>query len=824
MSSDFQFGWFSLLARRLLYTWVRATVLPPPAEHALDPSRPVCYVIQDRRLSNILVLQEETQRTGLPPADAGLAVGRIASENAFFCLTRPQPLMAETARERYRPSPLLEQMAEVVRNQQRDDVQLVPVTILWGRAPQQQDSILKALFAESWRPPGHLRQLMAILLHGRQVMVHFGAPISLGSLLRTEPDPQKGLRKVQRVLRVHFRRQREVAIGPDLSHRNTQVDRLLGTEAVQAAIREEMERRALTYADAYDHARRFAREIASDYSFSVIRAMELFLTWLWTRLYRGVDVHHFDAVTEIAPGQSIVYIPCHRSHIDYLLLSFVLYKRGLTPPHIAAGANLNFPLIGPLLRRCGAFFLRRTFKGEPLYAVVFNEYLHMMIARGFPIEYFIEGTRSRTGRMLPPRTGILGMTVKSFLRGHERPLAFVPVYIGYEKLIEGSSFLNELAGKPKRKESLWSLLGSVKVLKRNFGRVHVNFGRPLPLAEFLDRSRPDWRLRSNGVDDREWQRSVTTDVALELTRRMNDAVAINPINLVALAVLATPSHAVDEEMLLRIIEHYRELFSRAPYSQQMVCVSAPTREVLEYAIGTGVVERIRHPLGDVIRVVDAEAPLLSYFRNNVLHAVALPALVACLLAHNPRLSMERVSTVVGRLLVLARSELFFRCSPEDIPASLSPVLEVLATRELLRVNGDELSAPDPNSRSYVELQLLGETMRPTLQRYLLTLAMLEQHGSGKMSRSRLEEVTHLMAQRLLLIHGNAAADFSERSMFANVIDNLLDNGFLWQDDSGLLAFDDRISAPARDAELLLSAEVCQTIRRMARTEIVLAAN
>lgn len=814
MSSDFQFGWFSSLARRVLYTWVRAQALLPPAETPIDPSRPVCYVIQDRRLSNILVLQEETRRAGLPPADDGLAVGRFATENAFFCLTRPQPLLAESARERYRHSPLLDQLAEALRAAPAEDVQLVPVTILWGRAPREQDSILKALFAEGWRPPGHLRQLMAILLHGRQVLVRFDAPMSLGEILREEPDPALSLRKVQRILRVHFRRQREVAIGPDLSHRNNQIEHLLAAPAVAAAMAEEIAAKGISFEQAQARARGFAREIVSDYSYSVVRAFELFLTWLWTRLYDGVEVHNFDVVTKIAPGQGIVYIPCHRSHIDYLLLSYVVYKRGLTPPHIAAGANLNFPVVGPLLRRGGAFFLRRTFKGEPVYAAVFNEYLHLMISRGFPIEYFIEGTRSRSGRMLTPRTGILGMTLRSFLRGQEQPLVFVPVYIGYEKLIEGKSFLNELAGKPKRKESLWSLLGTVRDLKRDFGKVHVNFGRPLPLADFFDRAHPGWREESADTNP-EWLRETTARAASELARRINEAAVVNPINLVALALLAAPKHAADEEALRRMIEHYQALLRDAPYSPLTVYSAEPAASAIEHALRLGVIERVAHPLGDLIRVGEGQAPLLAYFRNNVLHLVSLPALVACLLINNPRLEVSRVVGAISRLLVLARSEVFFRCAPDDVPDSLEPVLTVLAARGLIHRQGHELVAPDPNSDAFIELRLLGETMRPTLERYLLTLALLEHHGSGNLTRARLEELSHLLAQRLALLHESNASEFAERGLFANVVETLVAAGLLQQDEQGMLRFDERISAPAADAELLLSPETRQTIRRMA---------
>lgn len=807
-------GWTLALARRLLYVWVRAQVLPSTGDSPIDAAKPVCYVIQDRRFSNVLVLMAETRRAGLPPAEQPLALGELRTERAFFCLTRPQPLLAGNARERYRHSALLQELSTALRADSGQDVQLVPVTILWGRAPQQQDSILKALFAESWRPPGHLRQLIAVLLHGRQVLVRFGAPMSLGDLVREEPDEARALRKVQRVLRVHFRRQREVAIGPDLSHRNTQVEHLLASRVVQTAIAAEAKAKTTTFTAALDKARGFAREIVSDYSYSVVRAFELFLTWLWTRLYDGVEVHHFDAVANIAPGCGIVYIPCHRSHIDYLLLSYVVYKRGLTPPHIAAGTNLNFPVVGPLLRRGGAFFLRRSFKGEPLYAAVFNEYLHLMISRGFSLEYFIEGTRSRSGRMLPPRAGILGMTLKSFLRGHERPLVFVPVYIGYEKLIEGRSFLDELAGRPKSKESLWSLVGSVRRLKHEFGKVHVNFGRPLPLAEFLDQAHPGWANAAEGPGA-PWLRDVTATAAQELTRRINEAAVVNPVNLVALALLATPKHAADDETLQRMIAHYQALLRQAPYSALTVSCEDEADRVIEHARRLGVVERVAHPLGDLLCVPAGESPLLAYFRNNVLHLVALPALVACLLAHNPRLEVRRVSAAIIRLLVLAQAELFLRCTPDDVPSSLATVLAVLEARGLVERQGEVLAAPDPNSRAFAELQLLGETMRPTLQRYLLTLALLQHYGSCKLSRRQLEESSHLLAQRLALLYEFNAPEFAERGLFANVIDNLIAAGLLRVDAEGLLHFDERIAAPAADAELLLTAEVRQTIRRMA---------
>ncbi|WP_205895151.1 1-acyl-sn-glycerol-3-phosphate acyltransferase, partial [Metapseudomonas otitidis] len=203
----------------------------------------------------------------------------------------------------------------------------------------------------------------------------------------------------------------------------------------------------------------------SDFAYTAIRFLEVVLSWFWNKLYEGIKVNHIEGVQDIAQGHEVIYVPCHRSHIDYLLLSYLLFRNGLTPPHIAAGINLNMPVIGGLLRRGGAFFMRRTFKGNPLYTSVFNEYLHTLFSRGFPVEYFVEGGRSRTGRMLHPKTGMLAITLRSFLRSSRLPIVFVPVYIGYERVLEGRTYLGELRGASKKKESIFDIFKVISALK-----------------------------------------------------------------------------------------------------------------------------------------------------------------------------------------------------------------------------------------------------------------------------------------------------------------------------------------------------------------------
>jgi glycerol-3-phosphate O-acyltransferase len=407
------------------------------------------------------------------------------------------------------------------------------------------------------------------------------------------------------------------------------------------------------------------------------------------------------------------------------------------------------------------------------------------------------------------------MTIRSFLRGQSQPLVFVPVYLGYEKLLEGQAFLEELQGKPKRGESLWGLLGAWRLLKRKFGQVHVNFGEPLALAEFLDARHDGWR---EGGDARAaWVRPVIRSAAEELARRINAAAVVTPVNLIALALLATPKHTADAQALARLIEHYQALLREAPYSPGAAGCDLPAAEVVAYAEQLGFVERLPHALGELVRVRPDAAALLSYFRNNVLHLFALPALIACLLGRNRRIDAHRMEEVVSGIYMLLRAELFLHWPPVALSGAMATTIAALAARGLMRQNPEtgRYAAPEPTSQAFAELRLIGETIRPTLERHFLTLALLQRHGSGRLTRRALEEASHLLAQRLALLYEFNAPEFSEKSLFAGVVAQLVDPGILQEDEAGLLHFDERITVPAAHAELVLSAEVRQTIRRMA---------
>jgi glycerol-3-phosphate O-acyltransferase len=801
------------LLRRLLYQIVRTRVTPEQvASLHVDPQKPLCYVLQDRHLSSLLVLEEEAQRFGLPSALAPIGLGLPTGERAVFSvILNRNPLSTRTAE----PSATLSLMAAALLREPALDVQLMPVTILWGRSPDSQDSLVKALFADAWASVGPLRQLLIIVLHGRQTRVNFGEPISLRRLIDEEADRATAVRKANRFLRLYFRRMREAAIGPDLSHRRNLIETIVASAAVQEATTEESRRLGVTMAAAEDRARRFAWEIASDFSYPVIRAGELLLQRLWRRLYDGIEVYHGNELAKAAPGKGLVYLPNHRSHIDYLMLSYLVHAQGLAPPHIAAGANLNFPIVGPLLRRGGAFFLRRSFKGEPLYAAVFREYLNAMLAKGFPIAYFIEGGRSRSGRTLAPKGGLLGMTLESFMREHPRPLLMVPVYFSYERVLDGPTLVAELEGQPKESESLGALMRVARQLRHEYGSVYVNFGEPLSIDQFLDREGPGWHALQ-GDEQRDTARRLTLRLGREMAQRINSAVVINPINLVAMAIVPSPRHALDERGLVQQIEWLQAIASRLPYSPHAMLAAVEPPAAIAQALKLGFATRVAHPLGDIIMVPDKQVSTLNYLRNNVLHAYAWPALVANLLVALREATPERVAEFAEGGLPFLRAELMLHHSPGEAIAESRRVVQLFLEMGLARSSQDgKLRAADRYSPEHAGLELLARSLRHLLRRNYLTIALVTRVGSGKLKRERLEELMQMLTQRLSLLFEFAPPDFYERSTFASYIDTLLETGLLREDADGSLSLHEHTRTWERYVERLLPADAVLAIRRVA---------
>lgn len=805
------------LSRKILFLWVRTNVSGNSLETLnLDPEKPVCYVLQYSSLSSRLVLEQEVIRAGLPGVSRALPVKNGPSHSFFFLYQRVGGLFRGG---RHKPVPTRE-FTDFVRfgvEHPDEDVQIVPVSLFWGRSPDKEKSLLKLLLSDTWSVAGRLQKILIILLHGRNTYVQFNQPLSLQDITEEYRDnEEKARRKLARLLRTHFRKVRQAVLGPDLSHRRTLVEGLIRTQAVKEAIRETAARDDIAPEKVRARAYRYADEIAASMSVVTIRFLERILSWLWNRIYKGITINNIRVAREAAQDNAVVYVPCHRSHIDYLLLSYVLYRNGLMPPHIAAGINLNMPVVGPILRRGGAFFMRRSFRDNPLYATVFNEYMHVMFTRGYSVEYFVEGGRSRTGRMLQPRPGMLSMTVRSFLRDHRKPIVFVPVYIGYEKVMEGRSYLGELRGKKKQKESVIGLARTARKLTRSFGRVSVNFGDPIALGNVLDQVHDSWRQEAYNSEYRpEWLPDAVNTLARQVASRINAAVAVNPINMTATVLLGTDRMAMDEGQLIRLMDQYADLLRAYPYAQTVTLPSGDGRDWLAYCENMGLVVRQPQKLGDIIALEGRNATLMTYYRNNIQHLFALPSLIASLFENKANLSRQKILFLATTAYPYLQSELFLQYSQDEIATVIDHWIDILTHQGLLITRKDgRIARPEEGTEAMLRTRLLSRFIIQTLERYHITLGILRKYGSGKLTAAELEQQSTLLAERMSILFGLNAPEFFDKTLFRNFIANMQKNGVLHTDENGLLCFGDGLDDVAEDARLVLSVEKRQAIQQI----------
>ncbi|CAH2251127.1 dihydroxyacetone phosphate acyltransferase isoform X1 [Pelobates cultripes] len=226
-------------------------------------------------------------------------------------------------------------------------------------------------------------------------------------------------------------------------------------------------------------------EMAHNLHMGAVRLFAMSLSKIFKRLFQKVCVNEegIHRLTQAIQEHPVVLLPSHRSYIDFLMMSYILYTYDLALPVIAAGMDfMGMKIVGELLRMSGAFFMRRTFRGNKLYWAVFAEYVKTILRNGYaPVEFFVEGQRSRTCKTLNPKLGLLNVAMEPFFKGEVFDTYLVPVSISYERILEESLYAYELLGVPKPKESTSGLIKARKLLNDNFGSIHVYFGQPMSL-------------------------------------------------------------------------------------------------------------------------------------------------------------------------------------------------------------------------------------------------------------------------------------------------------------------------------------------------------
>ncbi|HCU14103.1 glycerol-3-phosphate acyltransferase [Hafnia paralvei ATCC 29927] len=767
-------GWRKVYYKLLnlpLKLLVKSKVIPsePVAELRLDTTRPVLYVLPYNSKADLLTFRDRCLAQDLPdPLDDNEIDGTILPRYVFI---DDGPRVFRYYAPKQESVKLFHDYLDLHRNNPALDIQMIPVSVMFGRSPGREGHN----GAPQLRLLNGVQKFFAVIWLGRDSFVRFSNVVSLRYMADEHGTDQTIAQKLARVARMHFSRQRLAAVGPSLPDRQALFNKLLSSKAIEKAVEDEARSKKISREKAQQNAVALMEEIAANFTYEAVRLSDRVLSWTWNRLYQGINVHNAERVRKLAQdGHEIVYVPCHRSHMDYLLLSYVLYHQGLVPPHIAAGINLNFWPAGPIFRRLGAFFIRRTFKGNKLYSTVFREYLGELFSRGYSVEYFMEGGRSRTGRLLEPKTGTLAMTIQAMLRGGKRPITLVPVYIGYEHVMEVATYAKELRGATKEKESLIQMVRGLRKL-RNLGQGYVNFGEPIPINNWLNQHVPEWRESIDPIEAQRpsWLTPTVNAIANTVMVNINKSAAANAMNLCSTALLASRQRALTREQLLEQLDCYLQLLRNAPYAEDATTPNQTPEELLQHALQMGKFEVEKDNIGELIILPREQAVLMTYYRNNIQHMLVLPSLIANMVMNHNRISRTELLRQVDLLYPMLKEELFLHHDRSDLPQVIEPIITELCRQQLICAKSDELVMNPGRIRT---LQLLAAGVRETLQRYAITFSLLSANPS--ISRGALEKESRIMAQRLSVLHGINAPEFFDKAVFATLVGTLRSEGYI----------------------------------------------
>lgn len=432
---------------------------------------------------------------------------------------------------------------------------VVPQVLVWERRPDTDgNNILDAFFGDP-DAPGPLRKAFSFVFNHRRAFVQLGEVIDLQAFLLEHDGEQEDSVLAER-LRVrivqHFKREERVIRGGRVKSPGAITDEILASASMEREIAQIAQTTGRDAEALTREARSSLMEIAANLQLWMIESFSLILTLVWARIYEGIELDEegLERIKEAGRDTPVAVVPCHKSHIDYLIISYLFYRNGVVPPYIAAGANLSFFPMGLIFRLSGAFFLRRSFRGDAVYTACFKAYVRKLLADGNWLEFFIEGTRSRTGKLIPPKYGLLRHVAEAVADGDVPDVTLAPVNFGYERLVEERSYRKELEGGEKRSEGVGELLSASKVLVHKYGRMRVQFGETLSMRELL---------LEHGVlapaghrDEADFTRAVKV-CGYRILNGINRASVITPTALVAAVLLSKVGRGISRgDLLLRV--------------------------------------------------------------------------------------------------------------------------------------------------------------------------------------------------------------------------------------------------------------------------------
>ncbi|MBI2388936.1 MAG: 1-acyl-sn-glycerol-3-phosphate acyltransferase [Deltaproteobacteria bacterium] len=757
-------------------------------------------------------------------ADLRAAVGTGASVALF--LKRPPQLFerSRTGRGLLEGDDFVRELLDLQRERlARGDAKpilLMPQVFLWTKRPdRRQRSLLDAIIGtREW--PSVVRSAGQFLLNYKDVRLKAGEPLNLAEFVAHEEagkepvpartrsmppgfaagDPRADalVRRAVYVLLRRLERERRVMIGPVVKPSDRIIDEVVRTPRVRKVI-EELAGEGRAERLMFElKARAMLREIAGAPEPDVIRAMGAAMEQVFQRIYDGLEIDRagIERLREASRKGTLILLPSHKSHIDYLFVSYVMFKNDMQVPLIAAGDNLSFFPLGSLFRRAGAFFIRRKIAGDRLYSAVLDAYVHKAVHEGWSMEFFLEGGRSRTGKLLPPKLGLLSMVVDAQYEHPGKPIYFVPISIGYERLVEAKSYVKELSGGEKEKESVAGLVKALRVLAERYGRINMQIGEIVTLDD-IKRDMERQRVAPDGARDDSFvpRRAQVTRLGHQVIYEINRATLVTSGSLVALALLTQSGRGVSRgdldqrcNLMLGTLDRLGARLQRG--------LRAPGFGVSARAIDDALAlfssaKWLQIEGGDgeedaVYVVPDDGRVSIDLSKNVIVHFFVPYALIAASLLIPPggAVPIRTLRDRVQHLSRLFKYEFMFRADA-SFEQIFDDTLRGLREEGSVEVLGDEASvseAPDARAR----ITLYATAIASFLESYRIVARTIAGLTKGAASQKEVGKKALSTGKRMFLSGEIARREAIQRPVFENAIASFLDQGILAKADGKLV--------------------------------------
>jgi len=436
-------------------------------------------------------------------------------------------------------------------------VYVVPQLMFFSKNPHRASPTLIDILFGPEDKPGRIRRLFGLFKNPGKVFFELSEPVNLKTYLQDDSVKNQPLvyqsLMLRRNLLVQLNRHRQSITGPVRKTRQELKESILTGSRFQQFMDTYSKNRELPIHEVRKKADAYIEEIAAGYNPAYIRIYSAIVGWIIRTIFDGVTINNnaLNKIKRLSLKGPLILIPCHKSHIDYLILSYLLYHNNMPVPLVAAGKNLSFWPMGPMFRSGGAFFIRRSFRGAVLYSKVFAEYIHKLLEEGFNIEQFIEGGRSRTGKLLMPKLGLLSILLNAYKNGACEDMIIVPIYIGYDRVLEEKSYLQELEGGQKEPENLRGVIKARKFLKNRYGKIYIEFNEPILMNELLEKfGTPLTEMKPKD------QNALCRNLGYRVINSINRAAVVTGYGLVASAILNCSRDRFSYNQMMSIIETY----------------------------------------------------------------------------------------------------------------------------------------------------------------------------------------------------------------------------------------------------------------------------